>query len=75
MCVRVCVWSSLCTSSSDESKCRQQQQDLEQSWTDRQKAEQSLQQIQARLEESEVSVEKLGSELILQQEQSEQSKT
>lgn len=73
--------SSLCTFSSDESKLRQQQQDLEQSWVEvrqavagREEAEQSLQQIQAQLEESKVNLEKLCSELLVQQEHSEQGK-
>lgn len=71
--------SALCTFSSDESKLRQQQQNLEQSWLEvrqavarREEAEQNLQQIQAQLEESKVNLEKLCSELLVQQEHSEQ---
>lgn len=68
----------LCVSSSDESKLRQQQQELEQSWVEvrravagREEAEQSLQQIQAQLEESKVNREEHSSELLSQQEHSE----
>lgn len=67
-----------CTSSSDESKLRWQQQQLEQSRAEvRQalaggaEAERSLQQIQAQLEESKVNLEELRSELLSQQEHSE----
>lgn len=70
--------TSLCIFASDESKLRRQQQDLEQSWMEvrqavagREVAEQSLQQIQAQLEESKVNLENLRSELLIQQEQSE----
>ncbi|KAF3705921.1 Coiled-coil alpha-helical rod protein 1 Alpha-helical coiled-coil rod protein [Channa argus] len=63
-----------------EGKLRQQQQDLEQSWVElcqavagRKDAEQSLQQIQAQLEESKVNLEKLCSELLIQQEHSERA--
>ncbi|XP_071317341.1 coiled-coil alpha-helical rod protein 1 [Trachinotus anak] len=63
-----------------ESKHRQQQQELEQSWVEvrqavagREKAEQSLQQIQAQLEENKVNLERLRSELLIQQEHSEQA--
>lgn len=68
---------TFCTSSSDESKLRTQQQELEQSWMEvrqavagREEAEQSLQQIQAQLEETKVNLEKLRSELLSQQEHS-----
>ncbi|XP_041808504.1 coiled-coil alpha-helical rod protein 1 [Chelmon rostratus] len=61
-----------------ESKLRQQQQELEQSWMEvrqavagREEADESLQQIQAQLEESKVNLEKLRSELLSQQEHSE----
>lgn len=71
--------SSHCESSTVENKVRQQQQELEQSWVEvqqavagREKAEESLQQIQAQLEDSEVNVEKLHCELLSQQEHSEQ---
>ncbi|XP_035482560.2 coiled-coil alpha-helical rod protein 1 isoform X2 [Scophthalmus maximus] len=63
-----------------ESKRRQQQQELEQSWEEvrqaavgREEAEQSLQHIQAQLEESKVNLEKLRSELLTQQEHGEQA--
>lgn len=63
-----------------ESKLRQQQVELEQSWMEvrqavagREEANQSLQQIQAQLEESKVNVEKLRSELLSQQEHSERA--
>ncbi|KAM8897350.1 coiled-coil alpha-helical rod protein 1 isoform 3-T3 [Spinachia spinachia] len=69
-----------CTSSSDESKLRRQQQQLEQSWAEvRQalaggaEAERSLQQIQAQLEESKVDLEELRCELLNQQERSERA--
>ncbi|KAG7516663.1 coiled-coil alpha-helical rod protein 1 [Solea senegalensis] len=62
-----------------ESKWRRQQQELEQSWAEvrqaaaeKDKAEHSLQHIQAQLEESKVNLEKLRSELLIQQEHSEQ---
>lgn len=61
--------------SSDESRLRQQQQGLEQSWAEarqaaalREEAERSLQQVQTRLEESRVDLETLRSELLAQQE-------
>ncbi|XP_070773896.1 coiled-coil alpha-helical rod protein 1 [Enoplosus armatus] len=60
-----------------ESKLSQQQQELEQSWMEvrqavagREEAEQSLQQIQAQLEETKVNMEKLCSQLLSQQEHS-----
>ncbi|XP_074467133.1 coiled-coil alpha-helical rod protein 1 [Sebastes fasciatus] len=60
-----------------ESKLRRQQQlALEQSWmalAGREEADQSLQQIQAQLEESKVNLEKLRSELLSQQEHSERA--
>eukprot|EP00064_Thunnus_orientalis_P007078 superscaffoldBa00000766_g7097 len=63
-----------------ESKLREQQQELEQSWVEvrqaaagREEAQQSLQQIQAQLDESKVNLEKLQSELLSQQEHSEQA--
>ncbi|XP_040006815.1 coiled-coil alpha-helical rod protein 1 isoform X2 [Xiphias gladius] len=63
-----------------ESKRRQQQQELEQSWMEvqqavagREKAEQSLQHIQAQLEESKVNLERLCSELLIQKEHSKQA--
>nr|XP_019940908.1 PREDICTED: coiled-coil alpha-helical rod protein 1 [Paralichthys olivaceus] len=62
-----------------ESRRRQQQQELEQSWTEvrqavagREEAERSLQDMQAQLEECKGSLEKLRSELLTQQEHSEQ---
>ncbi|XP_035033633.1 coiled-coil alpha-helical rod protein 1 [Hippoglossus stenolepis] len=62
-----------------ESKRRQQQQELEQSWTEvrqaaagREEAERSLQHSQAQLEECKGNLEKLRSELLTQQEHSEQ---
>uniref|UniRef100_A0A3B4UIA7 Coiled-coil alpha-helical rod protein 1 n=2 Tax=Seriola dumerili TaxID=41447 RepID=A0A3B4UIA7_SERDU len=64
-----------------ESKQRQQQQELEHSWVEvrqavagREKAEQTLQQIQAQLEETKVNLEKLRSELLIQQEHSKQAR-
>ncbi|KAM4726823.1 coiled-coil alpha-helical rod protein 1 [Anableps anableps] len=61
-----------------ESKAKQQQQDLEHSCMEvrlamaaKEQAEQSLQEIQAQLEESNVSLERLRCELLRQQEQSE----
>ncbi|XP_068187183.1 coiled-coil alpha-helical rod protein 1 isoform X2 [Antennarius striatus] len=61
-----------------EGKLNQQQQQLEQSWTeafqavaDKDEAEQSLLQIQAQLEESKVNMDKLHSEWLSQQELSE----
>lgn len=73
----ICL-SSLCISTSDESKQKQQRQELEQSWMEvqqavagREKAEQSLQQIQAQLEETKVNLEELRSEQLIQQERSE----
>ncbi|KAM3601611.1 uncharacterized protein V6R79_015667 [Siganus canaliculatus] len=61
-----------------EIKLRQQQTELEQSWAEvrkavagKEEADQSLQQIQAQLEESKVSLEKCHSELLSQQECSE----
>lgn len=64
--------------SSDESKLRRYQQELEQSWVEvrqaeagREAAEQSLQQIQAQLEESKIKLEELSSELLSQQKHSE----
>lgn len=75
----MCV--SLLTSSTDESKVRQQQQELEQSWVQvqqavagREQAEQNLQQIQAQLEDTEVTLERARCQLLSQQEHSEQSK-
>lgn len=72
---------TFCTCSPDESKLRQQQQDLEQSCTDvrlavagREAAEQSLQQVQAQLDESKVDLDKLCAELLIQQERSERGK-
>ncbi|XP_051793696.1 coiled-coil alpha-helical rod protein 1 isoform X3 [Acanthochromis polyacanthus] len=63
-----------------EGKARQQQQELQQSLVevqqavaDREKAEQSLQQIQGQLEERNVSLEKLRRELLSQEEQSKQA--
>ncbi|XP_069002796.1 coiled-coil alpha-helical rod protein 1 isoform X2 [Embiotoca jacksoni] len=63
-----------------ESKARKQQQELEQSWLEvrqtvagREKAEETLQQIQAQLEETEVDLEKIRCELLSQQEHSEQA--
>ncbi|KAK2828484.1 hypothetical protein Q5P01_019518 [Channa striata] len=63
-----------------ESKLRRQQQDLEQSWVEawhavagRKEAEQSLQQIQGQLEQCKVNLEKLSSELLIQQEHSERA--
>lgn len=74
----MCVSIYLRMSSSDESKLRQLQQELEQSWVEvrqavagREEAEQSLQQIQAQLEESKVNLEELSSKLLSQQEHSE----
>lgn len=65
--------------SSDESKLRQQQQELEQSWVEvrqavagREEVQQSLQQTQAQLDESKVNLEKLQSEKLSQQEHNEQ---
>lgn len=62
----------------DESKVRQQQQDREDSCMEvslavaaKEQAEQSLQEIQAQLEESNASLERLRCELLRQQEQSE----
>ncbi|XP_059207119.1 coiled-coil alpha-helical rod protein 1 [Centropristis striata] len=59
---------------------RQQQEALEQNWAEirqavagREEAERSLQQTQAQLEESKVNLEKLGSELLSQQEHSERA--
>ncbi|XP_033969832.1 coiled-coil alpha-helical rod protein 1 [Trematomus bernacchii] len=62
-----------------ESRLRQQQQqalelsraEVRQAVAGREEAEQSLQQIQAQLEESKVNLEKLGAELLSQQEHSE----
>ncbi|XP_070699704.1 coiled-coil alpha-helical rod protein 1 [Pempheris klunzingeri] len=58
-----------------ESRLRQQQQELEQSWMEvrqavasREEADQSLQQIQAQLEESKVNLEKVRAEQLSQQE-------
>ncbi|XP_069581638.1 coiled-coil alpha-helical rod protein 1 isoform X2 [Brachyistius frenatus] len=63
-----------------ESKARKQQQELEQSWLEvrqtvagREKAEETLQQIQAQLEETKVDLEKIRCELLSQQEHSEQA--
>ncbi|KAM4546325.1 coiled-coil alpha-helical rod protein 1 isoform 2-T2 [Fundulus diaphanus] len=63
-----------------ESKVRQQQQDLEHSCVEvrlavaaKEQAEQSLQEIQAQLEESNGSLERLRCELLRQQEQSERA--
>ncbi|XP_029374587.1 coiled-coil alpha-helical rod protein 1 [Echeneis naucrates] len=63
-----------------ESKQRQQKKELEESLVEvrqavagREKAEQSLQQIQAQLEETKVNLEKLCSELLVQQEHSERA--
>uniref|UniRef100_A0A3Q1FV20 Coiled-coil alpha-helical rod protein 1 n=1 Tax=Acanthochromis polyacanthus TaxID=80966 RepID=A0A3Q1FV20_9TELE len=63
-----------------EGKARQQQQELQQSLVevqqavaDREKAEQSLQQIQGQLEERNVSLVKLRRELLSQEEQSKQA--
>lgn len=63
----------------DESKFKQQQQDLEHSCMEvrlavaaKEQAERSLQEIQAQLEESNASLERLRCELLRQQEQSEQ---
>uniref|UniRef100_A0A3Q2TXV1 Coiled-coil alpha-helical rod protein 1 n=1 Tax=Fundulus heteroclitus TaxID=8078 RepID=A0A3Q2TXV1_FUNHE len=63
-----------------ESKVRQQQQDLEHSCAEvrlavaaKEQAEQSLQEIQAQLEESNGSLERLRCELLRQQEQSERA--
>ncbi|XP_071772744.2 coiled-coil alpha-helical rod protein 1 [Centroberyx gerrardi] len=63
-----------------ESKVRQQQQELEQSWVEvqeaaagREEAQQSLQQTQTQLEESKVNLEQLRSQLLSQQEQSERA--
>ncbi|XP_076024982.1 coiled-coil alpha-helical rod protein 1 [Genypterus blacodes] len=62
-----------------ESKLRQQQQELERSWVEvrqavagREEAQRSLQESQAQLKESKVNLDKLGTELLRQQEQSEQ---
>lgn len=63
-----------------ESKVRQQQQELEQSWVEvqqavdgREEAEQNLQQIQAQLEDTKVTLEKARCELLSQQEHSKQT--
>ncbi|XP_078122540.1 coiled-coil alpha-helical rod protein 1 isoform X2 [Sander vitreus] len=63
-----------------ESKLRLQQQALEQNWVEvrqavagREEAEQSLQQVQAQLEENKVNLEKLRSVLLSQQEHSERA--
>ncbi|KAM9348605.1 coiled-coil alpha-helical rod protein 1 [Symphorus nematophorus] len=63
-----------------ESRLRQQQQEMEQSWVEvrqavagREEAVQSLQQIQAQLEQSKINLEKLRSELLSQQEHSERA--
>ncbi|KAM9846387.1 coiled-coil alpha-helical rod protein 1 [Aulostomus maculatus] len=63
-----------------ESKLRQQQQDLEQSWVkvrqavaSREEEQQSLQQVLAQLAESKVNLEKLRSQLLRQQEDSERA--
>ncbi|XP_040929675.2 coiled-coil alpha-helical rod protein 1 isoform X2 [Betta splendens] len=63
-----------------EGKLKQQQQDLEQRCMEvrlavagREAAEQGLQQVQAQLEESRVNLEKLCTELLIQQEQSERA--
>ncbi|KAM7374170.1 hypothetical protein PAMP_006844 [Pampus punctatissimus] len=63
-----------------ERRLRQQQQELEQSWVEvqqavagREEAQHSLQQIQAQLDESKVNLKKLQSELLIQQEHSEQA--
>ena len=72
----------LCTSPVDESKVRQQQQEMEQGCVavklavaGKEKAEENSQQIQAQLEESNVSLERLRCELLRQQEHSEQGET
>lgn len=69
---------TLCTSSSDEAKLRQQQQEVEQSWVEvrqaaagREEAEQTLREVQAQLQESKVKVEELSSELLSQLEHGE----
>uniref|UniRef100_UPI0037E7D71B coiled-coil alpha-helical rod protein 1 n=1 Tax=Semicossyphus pulcher TaxID=241346 RepID=UPI0037E7D71B len=63
-----------------ESKVKEQQNELQQSWMEvrqavagREEAEQNLQEIQAKLEEGEVNLEKLGSELLSQQEHGERA--
>ncbi|XP_030602462.1 coiled-coil alpha-helical rod protein 1 [Archocentrus centrarchus] len=63
-----------------ESKVRQQQQELEQSWVEvqqavdgREEAEQNLQQIQAQLEDTKVTLERARCELLSQQEHSKQT--
>lgn len=61
----------LCMSSSDESKLRQQQQELEQSWVEVRRAVAGREEAQAQLEESKVNREELSSELLSQQEHSE----
>lgn len=72
-----CLGKWSLTSFTDESNVRQQQQELERSCTElqlavaaKEKAEQSLQQTQAQLEESNTRLERLRCELLRQQEQS-----
>lgn len=74
LCFGSCVSVYLYTWSSDESRLRQQQQALELSRAEVRQAvagREEAEQIQAQLEESKVNLEKLGAELLSQQEHSE----
>lgn len=81
-CSKVWVPLCLCTSFSDESKLRRQQQELEQSWVEvrraaagGEQAEHDLRLVQAQLGECRVSLEEVSRDLLHQKEHGERSES